>query len=114
MKEMTLKEVCELLNVSRRQVQGYEGAHMVSATDRNKYGYLLYNEDAVERIRYIKQHQNFGFALKEIKEMLMMPEKEYISKLEIKYEELKIQLNQLMVRIEELENLIGDKKKLYN
>ena len=40
-----------------------------------------------------------------------MPEKEYIRKLEIKYEELKIQVNQLMVLIEELENLIGDKKE---
>ena len=51
---MTLREICEALEVSRRAVQGYEKAGLVSATDRNKYGHLLYDEAAMLRIEQIK------------------------------------------------------------
>lgn len=37
MKEMTLREVCESANVSRRAVQGYEKAGLVSASGKNTY-----------------------------------------------------------------------------
>ena len=42
----TLSEVCSVLEVSRRAVQGYENAGLVSATGKNKYGHLLYDEEA--------------------------------------------------------------------
>lgn len=51
MSEMTLQEVCNTVGVSRRAVQGYEKAGLVSATDRNKRGYLLYDEKAQEKIK---------------------------------------------------------------
>lgn len=41
---MTLREICEALEVSRRAIQGYEKAGLVVATGRNKYGHLLYDE----------------------------------------------------------------------
>ena len=54
MEVMTLREICEALEVSRRAVQGYEKAGLVSATDQNKYGHLLYDEAAMLRIEQIK------------------------------------------------------------
>ena len=66
MEGMTLREICEVLEVSRRAVQGYEKAGLVSATDRNKYGHLLYDEAAMLRIARIKFYQQLGFSIKEI------------------------------------------------
>lgn len=66
MEEKTLKEVCELVGVTRRAIQGYEDAGLVVSTGRNKYGHLLYDESAVEKIKEIKLYQDFGFSIKEI------------------------------------------------
>ena len=35
------REICETLGVSRRALQGYEKAGLVTASGRNKYGHLL-------------------------------------------------------------------------
>lgn len=63
---MTLREICETLEVSRRTIQGYEKAGLVAATGRNKYGHLLYDDTAKLRIAQIKFYQQLGFSIKEI------------------------------------------------
>lgn len=68
-------EVCDLLSVSRRAVQGYEKAGLVKPSGKNKYGYLLYDEDAMDMIGKIKQLQTFGFQIKEIQELMVAPDK---------------------------------------
>lgn len=45
MAEMTLRELCDSLGVSRRAVQGYEKAGLVSPEGKNERGYLLYSEE---------------------------------------------------------------------
>ena len=66
----TLKEVCFELGVSRRAVQGYEDAGLVRATRKNKYGHLLYNRRAQDRIERIKFFQDLGFSIKEIIDLI--------------------------------------------
>ena len=73
MEVMTLREICEALEVSRRAVQGYEKAGLVSATERNKYGHLLYDEEAMLRIARIKFYQQLGFSIKEIGNIIDAP-----------------------------------------
>ena len=68
--EKTLREVCTAVKVSRRAVQGYEKAGLVSATGHNNRGYLLYDEEAQKRIAKIKMYQEFGFSVKEIAEII--------------------------------------------
>ncbi len=63
---MTLREVCEIAQVSRRAVQGYELAGLVAAYDKNERGYLLYDKNTVEKIKQIKFYQDIGFSIKEI------------------------------------------------
>lgn len=70
MELLTLREVCEAYHVSRRAVQGYERANLVSASSKNKYGYLFYDEAEQDRIAKIKQYQDMGFQIKEIKEII--------------------------------------------
>ena len=65
-KSKTLSELCSTLQVSRRAIQGYEKTGLVVASGKNKYGHLLYDAEAEERIRRIKLYQQLGFRLKEI------------------------------------------------
>jgi len=66
----TLNELHMELGVSRRAVQGYEKAGLVSASGKNKYGHLLYDEKAPERIARIKLFQQLGFSIKEIRTLM--------------------------------------------
>ena len=63
---MTLKEVCKETGVTRKIVQTYENYGLVKATTKNKYGYLLYDDAAVKKIKKIRLYQRFGYRLSEI------------------------------------------------
>lgn len=87
--EMTLREVCDSVQVSRRAVQGYEKAGLVSASGKNRYGYLIYDSHAQERIRQIKLFQQLGFTIKEIKDIIDAPNHVLKAALEERVEKLK-------------------------
>ncbi len=73
MKNRTLREICSETGVSRRAIQGYEKAGLVCAVSKNKYGYLLYDEAGLERIKRIKFFQQIGFSIKEIQQVIDAP-----------------------------------------
>ena len=62
----TLREVCNILNLSRRAIQGYEKIGLIKPSARNKYGHLLYDENTVNQIAGIQYCQKLGLELKEI------------------------------------------------
>ena len=66
----TLREVCEVLNISRRTIQGYEELGLLIPSGRNDRGWLLYDEECQERIKLLKFYQKAGFKGKEIKVLL--------------------------------------------
>lgn len=103
--EKSLREVCEMLNVSRRAVQGYENAGLVSASGRNDRGYLLYDEKAQERIEKIRMYQDIGFSIKEIVHIIDAPSNVLKAALIQK-------LDQLQKRKEELDEIIKSAYKL--
>lgn len=70
---MTLRELCEELNISRRAIQGYEKFGLVHATGHTKHGYLLYDPEVQDQIRRIRLLQEVGFSLREIKELWSLP-----------------------------------------
>lgn len=96
---MTLKEICEKWNVSRRAIQGYEKAGLVAATGRNKYGHLIYDETAEQKIVQIKFYQQLGFQLKEIAELMELTDTDL-------KEALERQVKRLIKEKEEMEELI--------
>ncbi len=104
MNELTLKEVCGKYGVSRRAVQGYEQAKLVSFTGRNKYGYLLYNQEAQERICMIKRYQEFGFTINEIR-FLIDSEPEEKRKMLVKQRD---KLKEEIIRLEQAVSMIGE------
>lgn len=103
----TLSEVCSVLEVSRRAVQGYENAGLVSATGKNKYGHLLYDEEAQRRIKQIRLLQQLGFKVKEIKEIIDAPD-------EVLRKAVERQIESLKAEIEYKEEIIRQAKKMVN
>lgn len=102
----TLHELCETLGVSRRTVQGYEKAGLVSPSDKNKYGHLLYDEKAQKRIAQIRLYQQLGFQIKEIKELIDAPGLEVKAALEKQVLCLKEERVQIEALIEKAYELI--------
>ena len=94
MSERTLKEVCNAYGISRRAIQGYEKAGLVSATGKTKHGYLLYDNLSQERIKKIKLFQDMGFSIKEICEIIDSPPSVIRSSLEEQLIKLKEECKQ--------------------
>ena len=111
MQKKTLREVCNMVGISRRAVQGYEKLGLVTSSGKNKYGYLLYDEEATEKIRAIKQYQEFGFTVKEIKELLAAPEKVYVEMMNAKLAVMKQRFMDLEANISQMEDLLSEKKR---
>ena len=104
----TLRERCNILEVTRRAVQGYEKAGLVTPSERNKYGYLLYNEIEQERIKKIKLYQQFGFKLKEIKDLIDAPEYVVKEAVERQVSKLRSEITRLSTLIDRAEGLIEE------
>lgn len=107
MDELLLREVCQLVGVTRRAVQGYEKSGLVAATGKNKMGHLLYDKAAVDTIKEIKRYQNCGFSLTEIKDLKSMPTYEKQKVLESKIQFLKAELGKINESISFLEEYIN-------
>ena len=104
----TLNELHMELGVSRRAVQGYEKAGLVSASGKNKYGHLLYDEKAQERIARIKLFQQLGFTIKEIKSLMDAPHEVVKASLEIQIRVLKEQRADMDLLIEKANELMKE------
>ena len=102
----TLKQICENCNVKRRAVQGYEKAGLVSATGKNKYGHLLYDSQCRDRIMQIKQFQDIGFSLKEIKYLFSCQKMQRDSLIDSQIEKVSKQIDHVkqVIRIIKEEN----------
>lgn len=103
---MTLRNICDTFGVSRRAVQGYEKAGLVSMSGKTERGYLLYNESSQQRIKQIKLFQQMGFTLKEIKDIIDAPNDILKAALEKQVEKLKEQKENMEVLIGEMYELI--------
>lgn len=102
----TLNEIHKETGVTRRAVQGYEQAGLVSASDRNKYGHLLYDENAQKRIARIKLYQQLGFKIKEIQTLIDAPGEQVKMSLEIRISCLKEEKTNIDSLIEKAYELI--------
>ncbi len=72
MSAMTIGRVASEAGVSVETVRFYERKKLIEQPRRPASGYRTYGIDAVERIRFIRQAQELGFALAEIRELLSL------------------------------------------
>jgi DNA-binding transcriptional MerR regulator len=106
-KVMTLHELCDVLGISRRTVQGYEKHGLVKASERNKRGYLLYDAQMQTVIAEIRQLQLFGFPVKEIAALRSMPGKELRKRLLVQKTVLEYKRTGLEDQLRRLDELIA-------
>ncbi len=106
-KVLTLRELCDVLGISRRTVQGYEKHGLVKASGRNKRGYLLYDAQMQTVIAEIRQLQLFGFPVKEIAALRSMPGKELRKRLLVQKTVLEYKRTGLEDQLRRLDELIA-------
>jgi MerR family mercuric resistance operon transcriptional regulator/MerR family gold-responsive transcriptional activator of gol and ges genes len=69
---MTIGRLSALASVNVQTVHYYERRGILLPDDRRDSGYRLYAEEAVQKLRFIKNAQALGFTLKEIEGLLKL------------------------------------------
>ena len=66
----SLNEVEKIVGLKRRAIQEYEDAGLADKpTQKNKYGYLLYDSPEIERLWQLKFYKELGYNITKIKEI---------------------------------------------
>lgn len=72
---MRIGELAYELDVNPRTLRFYENVGLLPQPRRTPSGYRDYDEDALERVRFIKSAQRLGLSLDDIKEILAFKER---------------------------------------
>ena len=68
----TIGKIATQAGITADAVRYYEKEGLLSPTRKTEAGYRLYDADAVRRLHFIKQAQQCGFSLTEIRELLTL------------------------------------------
>lgn len=69
---LTIGKLAARTDLSTNALRFYEREGLVQPSAKSHAGYRLYGDDAVARIRFIRQAQHCGFTLTEIHELLTL------------------------------------------
>lgn len=69
---LTIGKLATLTDVTADTLRFYEREGLVAPARKSAGGYRLYEEDAVVRLRFIKQARDCGFTLAEIQQLLVL------------------------------------------
>lgn len=67
-------EIAKMADINPETLRFYEKNHLIPMPERASNGYRQYSEDVLIRLRLIKNAQNGGFTLSQIKELFTMAE----------------------------------------
>lgn len=67
---MQIGVLAERSGVSTKTIRYYESINLLAEPERTASGYRAYGEDAVERLRFIRDAQSTGLSLAEIQSVL--------------------------------------------
>lgn len=67
---LTIGKVAERSQVTADSIRYYEREGLIKPARKSESGYRLYTEEAIRRIEFIKQAQQCGFSLADIRELL--------------------------------------------
>ena len=67
---LTVSKLAARVGLTADTIRYYERAGLLPPPDRTQSGYRAYEDDAAERLRFIKGAQRIGLRLQEIKELL--------------------------------------------
>ncbi|MFN2502243.1 MAG: heavy metal-responsive transcriptional regulator [Pyrinomonadaceae bacterium] len=69
---LTTGELAKRSAVNVETIRYYERQRLLPRPPRSSSGYRLFPSESIDRIRFIKQAQELGFSLKEIKDLLAL------------------------------------------
>jgi len=69
---LTIGKVAALSDVSTDTLRYYEREQLLTPAAKKESGYRLYDEGALRRVHFIKQAQQCGFTLAEIRQLLTL------------------------------------------
>ncbi len=72
MKALKRGNLAKMAAVNIETIRYYEKQGILPEPDRSPSGYRQYNEETVNRIRFVKRAQKLGFSLSEIKQLLKL------------------------------------------
>lgn len=75
MDTMTVSQLAERVGTSADTVRYYERIGVLPEAERSPGGYRLFDEDDVDRLRFVKRAQRFGLRLDDIRELLGIRER---------------------------------------
>ncbi len=67
---LTIGKLAERAQVTADSIRFYEREGLIRPAGKSESGYRLYTEEAIRRIAFIKQAQECGFSLADIRELL--------------------------------------------
>ena len=70
--QLTIGRLAAMADVSANAVRFYEREGLMHVPAKTESGYRLYDTEAVQRLRFIKQAQHCGFTLSEIQALLQL------------------------------------------
>jgi len=70
--ELTIGKVAQQAKVNIQTLRYYERRGLLQPDDRLNSGYRLYGDNAVQKVRFIKNAQRLGFTLEEISGLLRL------------------------------------------
>lgn len=69
---LTIGKLAALAEISTDTLRYYEREGLIEPADRTGSGYRLYDKESARRVHFIKQAQHCGFTLTEIRDLLVL------------------------------------------
>ncbi len=72
MRQLTIGKVAQKAGVNLQTIRYYQRQNLIEQPPKPIEGYRVYDDNVVNRVRFIKRAQLLGFSLKEVKDLLAM------------------------------------------
>lgn len=105
--EIFIGALAERTGVAAETIRYWEEEGVLPEAERSEAGYRLYDEESVERLRFVRRAQALGLQLDDIAEILALVEGRGIEPCAHVEAKLRERLGQVRERIRELEELRG-------
>ncbi|RIX50167.1 MerR family transcriptional regulator [Paenibacillus nanensis] len=115
MKGLTIGQVAKAANVNMETVKFYERKELISKPPRTQSGYRIYPENVLDEIAFIKQAQEIGFTLLEIKQLrsILRDDDHFPAEEMYAYAKAKVkEMEQKIARLERFKTMLEQVTKL--
>lgn len=102
--KLKISDFARLAGLNQQSIRYYESLGLIPEPERNESGYREYDESYLENIKFIKNAQQLGFNLEEIKNLVELKFNNTATGADVK--------NLVKVKIKELDRKIAELEKL--